>query len=202
MILDHAREMMVDTDSAKFVDDNVNISARLLRQVAPQQCRLAAPKEAGKDRNGAPSVPRHALLSALRSRSSRLLVQRVQRLAGHLLGDPPQLPHGRGEPLIALAIAHYVAGGAPIVADLQPVLRQHLTQQADTCVPFLPAAGFARSMAHLHWIELTFRPVDLAEHLAAEHAHAARPMTAGMAGARGNPPPSLPSSPSALRHAR
>jgi hypothetical protein len=32
--------------------------------------------------------------------------------------------------------------GAPIVGDLQPVLRQHLTQQADTCVPFLPGGRF------------------------------------------------------------
>ena len=143
---------MVDTDSAIFVDDDLNISARLLRQVAPQQCRLAAPKEAGKDRNGAPSVPRHALLSDIAQPLQQALVQRVERLAGHLLGDPPQLPHGCREPLIALAIAHYVAGGAPIVADLQPVLRQYLTQQADTCVAFLPAAGFVRSIADLHWI--------------------------------------------------
>jgi hypothetical protein len=35
LILDHASEMMVDADSAIFVDDNVNISARLLRQVLP-----------------------------------------------------------------------------------------------------------------------------------------------------------------------
>jgi hypothetical protein len=50
-------------------------------------------------------------------------------------------------------------------------MREHLANQAGAGVAVLAPQGFARALADHFGIEQAFRPVDLAEHLAAQHTH-------------------------------
>ena len=115
---------------------------RLLRQVAPQQCRLAAPKEAGKDRNGAPSVPRHALLSTLRSRSSRLSSNgsaACRPYARRPATTPPWLPRAVDRPCDCPLCSWWRSNRRRPPARTAPV-----PYAAGGCVRAVPAGGWFR----------------------------------------------------------
>ena len=119
-LVDAAQEVMVEADLAELVDDHRRLGELGPAQQLRDERRLAAPEEAGDERDR----PLHEASDASSAGSSG-----IERAAREALGLDPQRGEVADESRPALAVAEHVHAGRPGV-DGQAVVPQHAAESA------------------------------------------------------------------------